>query len=162
MIWGTSLWGSSIWGPTVTPFTALSPQGSISAEITGYQFPLAFISTGDLAQNDNERVSADTARTAIMTIKNGVPLSDVGSTVPLLAFDPNDSILSGLIAYQISRAVRGGSKAIEVVDISLERVGDYEVRVTVSLRDARLATNEFTFTVLSTAHGWRTDQTAYR
>lgn len=130
---------------------------TIPPQIRSFAFPLAFRDTGDLVDQINGRSSLDTACNAALVLQNTIPLSDLGSMVPLLAFDPADFITGYSVAYQTARGVQAGSEFIQVVGVEQTDPGEgNQMQFRVTIRDQRLTPSEYSFLLIADARGWVT------
>jgi len=75
--------------------------------LKAFDFPLQFKSNGDLTLTSNDRAIEHDLKHAVMLLIGGIPLSgQIGSRVPTMPFDPNDSVNSDIIVEEIARSCR--------------------------------------------------------
>ena len=123
-------------------------------QLRGFAMPLSFTDRADLITRENGQVSIDTARNAVLTLQQGIPLCPLGTIVPLLAFDPQDDITLDSIRYQAARGVAAGAPAIEMIGVEQVEAQDQTVQVRVDIKDQRLSQSELSYTMLATGVGW--------
>lgn len=77
--------------------------------LTAFDFPLRFVSNGDISRTGGEASIENNLRLSIMIRSRGIPLAaHLGSQVPMLPFDPNDLVTESLITEEIIRSTRIG------------------------------------------------------
>jgi hypothetical protein len=123
-------------------------------QIRAFAFPLAFMPNGDLVTTQNAGVSRDTARNATLVLQNALPLSSLGTLVPLLAFEPADQITGAICAYQTAKGVAAGSKYVRVVKVEQRVLEDDSMEFRVTVQDSRLSPSDIAFHMVSGVLGW--------
>lgn len=123
-------------------------------QLRAFAFPLAFLENGDIASCCNAQVSRDTAQNATMLLQNAIPLSSLGTIVPLLAFEPADHIMGAVFAYQASKGVATGSQYIRVVKVEQRALSDDSSEFRITIQDNRLTPSDMTFYMVKGVNGW--------
>ena len=142
-------------GPVVPEVVAI-PTVKTSAEtgLLAFAAPLTFLSTGDMIKHNGGRVTSDTAKAATMILQNGIPLTRLGSLVPVLPFEPNDGRLGAVLQYHIRKALNAGSEFITVSKVQIIQNSNNTVTYRCVLKDSRQASQSYVADVISTEHGW--------
>ena len=128
--------------------------GTSTSQLVGLAFPLAFSPHCGLAVNTDGAVSLDLARTACMIVQDGMPLMELGSLTPLLAFEDPGPVTRAVFSYQIRKGLSTALDSIRVTRIREVARTDSNKQFMITIRDLRLAAGEQTFSLVSTDQGW--------
>lgn len=120
--------------------------------LRAFRFPMLFLPDGNLSVQEESRASLETAQTSVMVQESGIPFSEVGTLVPLMAFEPPDDVSLDVVAYQAARGLAAGAPSIRLQ--SVEQKSTYPHRYKIGVRDDLLDASDASFTLISGPLGY--------